>query len=81
VTFLLSIQPFPSIRFSIRAQLAVILPSFWTADSNRIVSAFDPLVIALLHAIRPVIPPVLAVLHSWRLGKTKERTGDECRDD
>jgi hypothetical protein len=81
VTFLRSIESLPSIRFSIRPEFAVILPSLWTADPNRIVPAFDPLVIPLLHAVGPVIPPVLPVLHSWRLGETRERTGEECRDD
>ena len=50
--------------FPIRAKLAVILASFWTADSDRVVPALDHLVIALLQTVGPVVPFVLAPLHS-----------------
>ena len=73
-----SIQPLPSIRLSIGAHIAAILASLWTADPDRVLAALDPVVIAFLRAIGSVVPPVLAVLHSWRLGKTEERTGHDC---
>ena len=75
-----SIDSLSPIRFPIRAKLAVILTSFWSADSDRVVASFDHLVIAFLHPVGPVVPFVLAPLHPWGLGETEERTDDGSRD-
>jgi hypothetical protein len=75
-----SIDSLSPVRLPIRAKLAVILASFWTADSDRVVAAFDHLVIALLHPVSPVVPLVLAPLHPCGLRETEERADDRSRD-
>ena len=52
------------------------IAALWTADSDRVVAAFDPFVIALLHPVGPVVAPVLSPRHPRGLRETSERTDD-----
>jgi len=74
-----SINSLSPIRFPIRTELAVVLATFWTSNSDRVVAALDHLVITLLHAVSPVVPLVLTPLHPCGLGETEERTEDGSR--
>jgi hypothetical protein len=74
-----SINPLPAILSPIRAKLAVILAAFWSADPDRVIAAFDHLLIALLHPVGAIVAAVLAPLPSSRLGKTQERSDERSR--
>jgi hypothetical protein len=58
-----SVESLPPIRPPIRAEITAILAALWPADSNRVVAAFDPFVITLLHPVGPVVAPVLSPRH------------------
>jgi hypothetical protein len=59
-----SIDSLSPVCLPICAELAVILASLRAADSDRVVPTLDHLLVALLQAVGPVVPFVLAPLHS-----------------
>jgi len=82
MTFLLhSINPLSAIRFPVRAEVAVILASLRTPDSDRVIATFDPLVIAFLQPVGPVVSFVIAPFHSRGLGESRKRSANGSRDD
>jgi hypothetical protein len=63
----LSINSLPPIGFSIGADIAPILASFWSADSDGVIATLHPLVIPFLNSPSPVVAAILTPLRSLGL--------------